>query len=224
MHVLIVEDDVRLGRVVTRILEEEAHVVETATDGRSGLDSGSSGGFDVIVLDVMLPVLDGFEVCKRLRAAGVDTPVLMLTARDAIEDRVRGLDSGADDYLAKPFAFAELLARLRALGRRRSNVSSDVLEVGDLRLDPVRHQVQRGGKDLDLTAKEFALLEYMMRHPGQVLTRTQILDHVWGYAFASLTNVVDIYIHYLRNKVEKGASTRLIRTIRGVGYKIGEPS
>jgi DNA-binding response OmpR family regulator len=223
MHVLLVEDDVRLSRVIRRILEEEAHLVETAQDGPSGADLALTGSFDVVILDVMLPGIDGFEVCRRLRAGGIDTPVLMLTARDAVEDRVRGLDSGADDYLAKPFAFAELLARLRALGRRRNELSSELLTVEDLTLNPAVRVVKRAGRVIELTAKEFVLLEYLMRHPGQVLTRTQILDHVWGYAFASDTNVVDIYIHYLRNKVDKGFGSRLIATVRGVGYRIGQP-
>jgi DNA-binding response OmpR family regulator len=224
MHVLLVEDDVRLTRVLRRMLEEEAHVVEVANDGVSGADLALTGGFDVVILDVMLPAMDGFEVCKRVRAGHIDTPVLMLTARDAVPDRVRGLDSGADDYLAKPFAFDELLARLRALGRRRAPVCSEVLQVEDLALDPGMHVVKRAGKVVDLTAKEFALLEYLMRHPGQVLTRTQILDHVWGYAFASDTNIVDIYIHYLRNKVDKGHTQKLIATVRGVGYRLGSPA
>ena len=223
MHVLLVEDDVRLVRVMRRILEEEAHVVEAAHDGPTGADLALTGSFDVVVLDVMLPGIDGFEVCRRIRAAGIDTPVLMLTARDAVEDRVLGLDSGADDYLAKPFAFAELLARLRALGRRRNNVSGEVLTVEDLTLNPAMRVVKRAGRVIELTTKEFILLEYLMRHPQQVLTRTQILDHVWGYAFASDTNVVDIYIHYLRNKVDKGFGSPLITTVRGVGYRLGRP-
>ena len=196
------------------------HVIDIAYDGEDGLYQAEAGGFDVIVLDILLPGLDGLEVCRRLRAQRVETPILMLTARDAIVHRVEGLDTGADDYLTKPFAIAELLARVRALGRRRAPSRSEVLRVADLTLDPTRHRVERGGTEIELTRKEFALLEYLMRHPNQVLTREQIMDHVWGYDFASLTNVVDLYIHYLRNKVEKGRGKKLIRTVRGVGYSI----
>jgi DNA-binding response OmpR family regulator len=203
-----------------RVLEAESHVVELAMDGGVALDLVHSGTFDAVILDVMLPTIDGIEVCRRLRSAGVDTPVLLLTARDAPEDRVRGLDAGADDYVGKPFSFAELLARLRALGRRPARIVSEVMSVDDLSLDPVRHVVRRGAKEIELTPKEFALLEYFMRHTGQVLNRTQILDHVWGYAFSSMSNVVDIYVHYLRNKVDHGSKRKLIRTVRGLGYKI----
>lgn len=196
------------------------HVIDIAYDGEDGLYQAEAGGFDVIVLDILLPGLDGLEVCRRLRAQRVETPILMLTARDAIVHRVEGLDTGADDYLTKPFAIAELLARVRALGRRRAPSRSEVLRVADLTLDPTRHRVERGGTEIELTRKEFALLEYLMRHPNQVLTREQIMDRVWGYDFASLTNVVDLYIHYLRNKVEKGRGKKLIRTVRGVGYSI----
>jgi DNA-binding response OmpR family regulator len=214
LHVLIVEDDVRLGRLMKRVLEEDSHVVEVAVDGGAGLELAQTGTFDVLILDVLLPTLDGVEVCRRLRAARVDTPVLMLTARDAAEDRV------ADDYVGKPFSFAELLARLRALARRRPVIISEVLTIDDLSLDPVRHMVLRAGREVDLSPKEFALLEYLMRHPGQVLTRTQLLDHVWGYAFNTMSNVVDIYVHYLRNKIDHGHTRKLIRTVRGFGYKI----
>jgi DNA-binding response OmpR family regulator len=220
VHVLVVEDDQRLARLIKRVLEEELHVVDLAYDGSDALYKGEDGAFDVIILDVMLPEMDGVAVCRRLREAGVHTPVLMLTARDAVEDRVRGLDAGADDYLPKPFAFAELLARLRALTRRRAPVAGQVLAVADLTLDPVRRRVERGGRTIDLTPKEFALLEYLMRHPNQILTRTQIMDHVWSYEFSTLTNVVDLYIHYLRRKVDAGFRQRLIRTARGVGYGI----
>ena len=220
MHVLVVEDEPRLAHLLRRALEQDHHVVEVAYDGPDGLYQGETGSFDVIVLDIMLPEMDGIEVCRRLRAGRIETPILMLTARDAVQHRVEGLDAGADDYLTKPFAVAELLARVRALGRRRGPLADEVLRAGDLTLDLARHQVQRAGKIIDLTRKEFALLEYLMRNQGQVLTREQILDHVWGYDFASLTNVVDIYIHYLRNKVEKGHGKKLIRTVRGVGYTI----
>jgi DNA-binding response OmpR family regulator len=222
MHLLLVEDDVRLAKLMKRVLAEEGHVVDAANDGATGLDLAVGGEFDAIILDVMLPKIDGFEVCRRLRKSDVDTPVLMLTARDAVDDRVRGLDAGADDYVAKPFAFSELLARLRALGRRRAPLGAEVLSVADLVLDESSHVVRRGGSEIDLTQKEFALLDYLMRHPGHVLTRSQILDNVWGYEFASMTNVVDIYIHYLRRKIGKGGTAKLIHTVRGVGYKIGE--
>lgn len=220
MHVLVVEDEPRLAQLIKRALERDMHVVDIAYDGEDGLYQAEAGGFDVIVLDILLPRLDGLEVCRRLRAQRIETPILMLTARDAIVHRVEGLDAGADDYLTKPFAIAELLARVRALGRRRAPIGSEVLRVADLTLDPTRHRVERGGTEIELTRKEFALLEYLMRHPNQVLTREQIMDHVWGYDFASLTNVVDLYIHYLRNKVEKGRGKKLIRTVRGVGYSI----
>jgi DNA-binding response OmpR family regulator len=220
--VLVVEDDARLAALIKRVLEDERHFVDLASDGAAGLQQGLNHNYDAIVLDVMLPVMDGFEVCKRLREARNDTPVLMLTARDAVEDRVRGLDAGADDYVAKPFAFTELLARLRALGRRRSDTGGAVLSIDDLTLDPDRHVVRRGSRDIELTPREFSLLEYLLRHPGQVLTRSQITDSVWGDAFDTMTNVVDTYIHYLRKKVDGGPGRKLIRTVRGFGYKIEE--
>ncbi len=215
------EDEHRLADLLRRALEHERHVVEIACDGEAGLERATRGELDLVVLDVMLPKLDGFEVCRQLRDSGSSLPVLMLTARDAVADRVQGLDAGADDYLTKPFAVAELLARVRALGRR-GPAPAEVLQVADLTLDPGRHVVSRTGKHVDLTRTEFALLEYLMRHPGQVLTRQQIMDHVWGYDYETMTNVVDIYVHYLRNKMEKGFSTTLIRTVRGVGYSIAE--
>jgi DNA-binding response OmpR family regulator len=220
MRVLVVEDEHRLADLLRRALEHERHAVEIAYDGKDGLDRILDGAFELVVLDIMLPRLDGFEVCRRLRDHGIATAVLMLTARDAVSDRVQGLDAGADDYLTKPFAVAELLARVRALGRR-GPAAPEVLQVSDVTLDPARHAVQRAGKHVDLTRTEFALLEYLMRHPGQVLTRQQIMDHVWGYDYETMTNVVDIYIHYLRNKIEKGFG-KIIRTVRGVGYGIGE--
>jgi DNA-binding response OmpR family regulator len=222
MRILVVEDEHRLADLLRRALEHEHHTVELAYDGKEGLERALGGDADLLVLDVMLPKLDGFEVCKRLRMEGISTPVLMLTARDAVADRVQGLDAGADDYLTKPFAVAELLARVRALGRRGTS-TPDILQVADVTLDPTRHVVRRAGRHVDLTRTEFALLEYLMRHPGQVLTRQQIMDHVWGYDYETMTNVVDIYIHYLRNKLEKGFSGKVIRTVRGLGYSITEP-
>lgn len=221
MRILVVEDEHRLADLLRRALEHELHTVYLAYDGLDGLERAAADAFDLIVLDVMLPKLDGFEVCRRLRNGGVSTPVLMLTARDAVADRVEGLDAGADDYLTKPFAIAELLARVRALARRGPS-PHEVIRVADVTLDPAGHTVRRAGMHVDLTRTEFALLEYLMRHPGQVLTRQQIMDHVWGYDYETLTNVVDIYIHYLRKKLEKGFGRPLIRTVRGIGYSIFE--
>jgi DNA-binding response OmpR family regulator len=222
MHILVVEDQQRLATLLRRVLTEERHTVDVANDGVSGLDLAGSDTYDLVILDVMLPGMDGIDLCREMRAADVQTPVLMLTARGAVEDRVAGLNAGADDYLAKPFAMEELLARVNALLRRRSQgiEVSQELKVGDLTLNLVRHEVRRGKRVIELTAKEFALLEFLMRHPGQVLTRTQITDHVWRYDLDALSNVVDTYIHYLRDKVVRGFSRPLIKTVRGVGYKI----
>jgi DNA-binding response OmpR family regulator len=222
VHILVVEDEHRLASLLRRVLAEERHTVDTAHDGARGFDLAASDTYDLVILDVMLPQMDGVEVCRQMRDAGVQTPVLMLTARGAVEDRVAGLKSGADDYLVKPFAMEELLARVDALLRRRTQglESSPELQVGDLKLDLVRHEVQRGSRIIELTAKEFALLEYLMRNTGQVLTRTQITDHVWRYDLDALSNVVDTYIHYLRDKIDRGFGRPLIKTVRGVGYKI----
>ena len=222
MRILVVEDERRLALLLRRVLLEERHTVDVAGDGVQGLDLASRDTYDLVILDLMLPGRDGLEVCRELRAAGVKAPVLMLTARAAVEDRVAGLNAGADDYLVKPFAMEELLARVNALSRRRGRDLDASLElrVGDLTLDLVRHQARRGARAIELTAKEFALLEYLMRHPSQALTRTQITDHVWCYDLEALSNVVDIYIHYLRDKVDRGFPHPLIRTVRGVGYKI----
>ena len=222
MKILLAEDDLRLARAVRRVFEEENHEVEINGDGRAALKSAQGGAYDVMILDVMLPEMDGFDVCRELRSSGDQTPVLMLTARTEVQDRVRGLDAGADDYMVKPFAVAELLARVRALGRRgaRSSGGRDQLKAGDLALDVSRHSAIRGDHEIELTVKEFQLLELLLRHQGQVLSRTQILDHVWQYDRDFASNVVDIYIHYLRNKVDKGFKTQLIHTIRGVGYML----
>jgi DNA-binding response OmpR family regulator len=222
MHIAVVEDERRLATLLRRVLTEERHVVDVAYDGPSGLDLAGSGTYDLVILDLMLPGMDGIEICRRMRAAHVETPVLMLTARGAVEDRVAGLNVGADDYLVKPFAMEELLARVAALLRRRGREleGTQTLQVGDLMLDLVRHEAQRAGRVIELTAKEFALLEFLMRHPGHVLTRTQIVDHVWRYDFDALSNVVDIYIHYLRDKIDRGFPHPLIKTVRGVGYRI----
>ena len=222
MHILVVEDEQRLAFLLRRVLLEERHTVDLAHDGHAGLDLALSGTYDTVILDVMLPGLDGLEVCRQMRAEQIMSPVLMLTARGAIEDRVTGLNVGADDYLVKPFAMEELLARINALLRRRERRFDELplLRVDDLTLDLVRHEARRGGHVIELTAKEFALLEYLMRHPGLVLTRTQITDAVWRYDLEALSNVVDIYIHYLRDKIDHGFSRPLIKTVRGVGYKI----
>jgi DNA-binding response OmpR family regulator len=221
VHILVVEDERRLANLLRRVLGEERHAVDVANDGLSGFDLAGSGTYDLVILDLMLPGMDGLEICRRLRAANIQVPILMLTARGAVEDRVAGLKLGADDYLVKPFAMEELLARVGALLRRgRALDTATQLRVGDLSLDLTRHEAQRSGRIIELTAKEFALLEFLMRHPGQVLSRTQITDHVWRYDFDALSNVVDIYIHYLRDKVDRGFSHPMIKTVRGVGYKI----
>ncbi|HZU13274.1 MAG TPA: response regulator transcription factor [Chloroflexota bacterium] len=221
MHILVVEDERRLANLVRRALEEEGHVVDVCLDGAEALEMAQGTDYDLLVLDIMLPRVSGIEICRTLRAEGKDTRILMLTARDAVEDRVEGLESGADDYLVKPFSFAELIARVKALSRRSVQPQADEeLISGDLVLDLSRHEVRRGDTPIELTAKEFQLLEYLMRNAGRVLTRTQILDHVWGYNFDSFSNVVDIYVHYLRNKIDRDFREPLIKTVRGVGYKL----
>ncbi|MEX0682192.1 MAG: response regulator transcription factor [Dehalococcoidia bacterium] len=223
MYVLVVEDERRLSQLMRRVLEEEGHTVDVAFDGEEGLAMGLDGTHDVIVLDIMLPVMNGIDVCQNLRRKKVDTPVLLLTALDGVEDRVRGLDAGADDYLPKPFAFQELLARLRALSRRRVQTSDPLqMEIDDLKLDMRRRRAERSGKPIELSPKEFSLLEFLMRNHSRVVTRTQILDHLWGYDFATDSNLVDVYVAYLRRKVDKGHSRKLIRTVRGVGYALGD--
>ena len=222
MHILVVEDEHRLAYLLRRVLLEERHTVDLAYDGPGGLDLALSDSYDVVTLDLMLPGIDGLEICRQMRAERIMTPVLMLTARGAVEDRVTGLNVGADDYLTKPFAMEEFLARVNALLRRRDRRFDEQpqLVVGDLMLDLVRHEARRAGRVIELTAKEFALLEYLMRHPGQALSRTQIVDSVWRYDMEALSNVVDIYIHYLRDKIDQGFGRPLIKTVRGVGYKI----
>ena len=219
MRLLVVEDEVKMAGLLKRALEEEGYAVDVAGRGEDALWFGTENPYDAIVLDVMLPDLDGFEVSRRLREAGRWSPVLMLTARDAVADRVAGLDAGADDYLTKPFSFAELLARLRALVRRGAAERPPVLRLGDLFLDPARRTVTRDGHSIDLTAREFALLEYLMRHAGEVLTRTQLIEHVWDFAYDGDSNVVDVYIRYLRNKVDRPFGRDSIRTVRGAGYR-----
>lgn len=222
MRVLVVEDEDRLVKLVARVLREERYDVDVAVDGVEGLAHALTADYDLVVLDVMLPGIDGIEICRTLRSRGIKVPILILTARDGVEDRVAGLDAGADDYLVKPFAFAELLARLRAISRRRQESDgTHELRVDDLVLDLVRHEARRAGRLIELTAREFALLEFLMRHPGQVLTRTQILDNVWSYDPELASNVVDTYVHYLREKVDRHEERKLLRTVRGVGYAIG---
>ena len=224
MRVLVVEDEPRMATLLERGLREEGYAVDVAADGTNGLWLGTENDYDAVVLDVLLPGIDGFEICRRLRAADRWAPVLLLTARDAVDDRVRGLDAGADDYLTKPFSFAELAARVRALVRRRSGSRPALLEVGDLTLDPAVHRACRGDVELALSPKEMALLELLMRHVGDAVTRTQILEHVWDFAYDGLSNVVDQYIGYLRRKIDRPFDRDDIETIRGVGYRLRDPA
>lgn len=218
MRILVVEDDRKVASFIRKGLTEDGYAVDVASDGETGLAMGLDRLHDVIVLDVMLPRKPGFQVVRELRQAKVTTPVLLLTAREAVEDKVQGLDAGADDYLTKPFAFAELLARVRALLRRGTAARAPVLQVADLTLDPAVRTVTRGGEAISLTNREFALLEYLLRNAGRVLTRTMIAEHVWDYSFDSGTNVIDVYVNYLRKKIDAGRERKLIHTVRGVGY------
>ena len=220
MRVLVVEDDVKMAALLRRGLSEEGLSADVARTGDDALWMAAATEYDAIVLDVMLPGADGFEVCRRLREAGRWAPVLMLTARDAVEDRVTGLDAGADDYLTKPFSFTELLARLRALARRPPLERPSVIEVGDLRLDPATRQVWRDGTEIDLSAKEFALLETFMRRPGEVLSRYQLLEHCWDYGYENRSNVVDVYVRYLREKIDRPFGRTSLETVRGAGYRL----
>jgi heavy metal response regulator len=218
MKILIAEDEKKVAHFVKKGLQEEGYAVDVASNGEDGLTLATETPYDLIILDIYMPKLDGLTVLRRLREEKVRTPVLLLTVRAAIEDKVLGLDSGADDYLTKPFVFQELLARVRALLRRQVEIGTNVLKVGDLSLDPVRRTVTRGTQRIELTLKEFSLLEYFMRHPGRVLTRTMIIEHVWNYDFDNETNVVDVYVNYLRRKIDAGHEPKLIHTVRGVGY------
>jgi DNA-binding response OmpR family regulator len=225
MRVLIIEDERKISANIKRALEEEAYAVDAAYTGREGVDWAMSVAYDVIILDILLPELDGIGVCKELRVEGIRTPILMLTARDRVEDRVKGLDSGADDYLVKPFALDELLARIRALSRRPpDSLKSPILQLADLTLDTLTHRVKRGNKIIDLTLKEYAVLECLMRAPDRVLTRTQIAEHVWNYDVFNHSNVVDVYIKNLRRKIDSIAEPKLIHTVRGAGYRISPES
>jgi two-component system, OmpR family, response regulator len=220
MRVLIVEDEVKMASLIRRGLREEGMAADVAIKGEDALWMAGATSYDAIVLDVMLPGINGFDVCRRLRQEGVWAPVLMLTARDGVEDRVAGLDGGADDYLTKPFSFAELLARLRALVRRGSVERPTVVTVGDLHLDPAARTVRRGDTDISLSAKEFALLETFMRRPGAVLDRLQLLEHAWDYEYENRSNVVDVYVRYLRQKIDRPFGVESIETVRGAGYRL----
>src|SRR5215213_5639136 len=215
MRVLVVEDEPKMAALLRRGLEEEGFAVDSAGEGEEALWRGGATEYDAIVLDVMLPGIDGFETCRRLREDGVWAPILMLTARDAVADRIEGLDRGADDYLPKPFSFAELLARLRALARRGPAERPVVLEVGDLRLDPAARRVWRGEEEVSLSAKEFQLLETFMRHPGEVLSRYQLLEHAWDYDYENRSNIVDVYVRYLRDKIDRPFGRSSLETVRG---------
>lgn len=220
MRVLLVEDDSGITQFIQQGLSETGYAVDIAMDGRSGLEYALSAAYDVIVLDVMLPELDGFCLLRSLRSQHIKVPVLLLTARDNVEDRVKGLDAGADDYLVKPFAFKELLARLRALLRRPPLQANPILQMEDLEMNLATHEVHRAGQRIELSPKEFALLEYLMRHPHQVMTREQIVEHVWNFDYCGDSNVVDVYIGYLRRKIDRGFDAILLHSIRGVGYRL----
>ncbi len=220
MTILVVEDEYKITRFIQRGLEMEHYTVDVAYDGEEALNKLGVNDYDLIILDLMLPKKDGIEVCKEIRARKIDAPVIMLTARDTIEDRIKGLDQGADDYVVKPFAFGELLARIRALLRREKTVKRSVLQVADLVLDPATHEVTRGGTSIPLTSKEYRLLDYFMRRPGQVCTRTMIGEHIWGYNFIDSSNVIDVSVSNLRKKVDGDLPLQLIKTVRNVGYKI----
>src|SRR5579864_290796 len=220
MRVLIVEDEPKLAALIARGLREEGHAADVAANGEAALWMAPAAPYDAVVLDVMLTGIDGFETCRRLRRNDVWAPVLMLTARDAVEDRVSGLDAGADDYLTKPFAFDELLARLRALTRRAPAERPVIVEVGELRLDPAAHRAWRGDSELELSAKEFAMLEVLMRRPGSVLSRSQLLEGAWDMAYERRSNIVDVYIRLLREKIDRPFGSETIETVRGVGYRL----
>jgi DNA-binding response OmpR family regulator len=222
MRILIAEDDRKVAGFLKKGLKEERYAVDVCYDGEEALFQAQVNQYDLIILDVMLPKKNGFAVCKAIREEGILSPILMLTARDQLEDKVRGLREGADDYLTKPFAFEELLARIQALLRRTQDYKTKTLKVGDLELDPVSRKITREGKPVTLTGKEYALLEYLMRNKARVITQSMIIDHVWDMNYDGLSNVVNVYINHLREKIDKGFSQKYIHTIRGVGYKIDE--
>ena len=223
MRILLVEDNRRLSDALCKTLEEDGYALDTAYDGLDGEEMGLISSYDVIILDIMLPSKDGLEVCKELRNRHISTPILMLTARDALDDRVRGLDSGADDYLVKPFEVDELRARIRALLRRESPSKAGTLQAADLVLDPASHSVRRGDRQIELTAKEFSLLEYLMRHPNRLITREMAEEHLWSYDHVIASNVVDVYIRRLRSKIDDPSDVKLLETLRGAGYRLRVP-
>ncbi len=220
MRILVVEDEAKVASFIRRALEEENYAVDACGDGAGGLDLARAGCYDLIILDLMLPGMPGLEVLKALRKEQVAAPVLILTARSELDQKVKGLDAGADDYLTKPFAIEELVARARALLRRGTGEAAGLLQVDDLALNPATREVTRGGKRIELTAKEYALLEYLMRNAGRVLTRPMIAEHVWNQDFDTFTNVIDVYVNYLRNKIDRGQERKLIQTVRGSGYTL----
>jgi len=222
MRLLIIEDEKKFTDFLRRGLKEEGYAVDVASDGEQGYFLATTEDYDLIILDLRIPKIDGLSLCRKLRAENIASPILILTVRDSVEDKVSGLDSGADDYLTKPFAFEELLARVRALLRKRQIPTPTKLQVADLELDLVSHKAARGGRDIALTAKEYALLEYLMRNKGTVVTRTMISEHVWDINFDTFTNVFDVYINYLRKKVDLGQKKKLIQTVRGRGYSLKE--
>lgn len=222
MRILVVEDETKVGSFIRRALEEESYAVDLCADGPAGLDLARDNSYDLIILDVMLPGMSGLQVLETLRQEKVKTPVLILTARSQLDQRVKGLDAGADDYLTKPFAIEELLARVRALLRRGTGEGTGLLQIEDLMLNPATREVTRGGQRIELTSKEYALLEYFMRNAGRVLTRPMIAEHVWNLDFDTFTNVIDVYVNYLRNKIDRGRERKLIHTIRGSGYVLKE--
>jgi len=218
MRILVIEDEKKVAGFLKNGLKEEGYAVDDAFDGQTGFDMAIENEYDMIILDLMLPGLDGITLCKKLREQGNNTPILMLTAREAVKDRVIGLDAGADDYMTKPFAFEELLARVRVILRKRPVAQELKLEVGELVLDLITHKVKRGGDEIELTTKEYALLEFLMRNAGNIVTRTMIAEHVWDINFETFTNVIDVYINYLRNKIDRDHDEKLIHTVRGRGY------
>lgn len=222
MRILLIEDERRLSNIIKKGLEEDGFAVDAAFDGEEGQYMAESESYDLIILDVMLPKIDGITVCKNVRKKGHKTPILMLTAKSAVEDKVMGLDSGADDYMTKPFSFLELRSRIRALIRRTGRDVTTTLTIADLTVDPLKHKVERGGKNIPLTPKEFSILEFLLHHKNEVVTRTMVTEHVWDYNFEGISNVVDVFLANLRKKIDKNTSKKLIHTIHGVGYKISE--
>ena len=222
MRILVIEDEQKIINFIKKGLEAEYYTVDYAMNGEEGFFKALNEGYDLILLDIMLPKMNGFELTKKIREKDIKTPILMLTARDTIEDKVKGLDAGADDYLPKPFSFDELLARTRALLRRTGSEKSNLISIADLEIDTASHEVKRDDRRIELTSREYALLEYLARNKNIVLSRTKIAQHVWGYDFDTSTNIVDVYIRYLRKKIDEGFDKKIIKTIRGTGYKIGE--